>query len=298
LFIALKEIAAAKTSKDTMVSIQDAQSFVDKFNDEYQKKHKAFEDQFWGNKVRLMLSNDASELGIVFEWWLPFLSYHACTNEGPLDVSFSSHTWDSAFRLSQMNLKSTNDITYNAENLSKTKIAMEGMLADPQRRLEAERLRQGLPADAPTDLVKTLDIVIRTCNCYDMSSSPEAKAIRDETGRLESELETLRNKMNLGYTKPDDKTFVKASSVALRNMMRTSDDEQVRKAAFEGLNSIGPFVLQNGFLEIIKLRNKMAKKLGYIDYYDYKGKWFPSRLKNHELNLIESHQTFDCGLKL
>jgi len=149
---------------------------------------------------------------------------------------------------------------------------MEGMLADPQRRLEAERLRQGLPADAPTDLVKTLDIVIRTCNCYDMSSSPEAKAIRDETGRLESELETLRNKMNLGYTKPDDKTFVKASSVALRNMMRTSDDEQVRKAAFEGLNSIGPFVLQNGFLEIIKLRNKMAKKLGYIDYYDYKGK--------------------------
>lgn len=51
-----------------MVSIQDAQSFVDKFNDEYQKKHKAFEDQFWGNKVRLMLSNDASELGIVFEW--------------------------------------------------------------------------------------------------------------------------------------------------------------------------------------------------------------------------------------
>ena len=33
-------------------SIQEAQSFVDKFNEEYQKKHKAFEDQFWGTKVR------------------------------------------------------------------------------------------------------------------------------------------------------------------------------------------------------------------------------------------------------
>eukprot|EP00977_Amphora_coffeiformis_P023657 scaffold13899_cov153-Amphora_coffeaeformis.AAC.5 len=147
---------------------------------------------------------------------------------------------------------------------------MEGMLADSQRRIEAERLRQGLPADAPADLVKTLDIIIRTNHCYDMSSSPEAKAIRDETGRLESELEMARNTMSLGYTKPDVGTVVKASSVSLRNLMRTSDDEQIRKAAFDGLSSIGPFVLDNGFLEIVKLRNKVAKKLGYIDYYDYK----------------------------
>jgi Zn-dependent oligopeptidase len=165
-----------------------------------------------------------------------------------------------------MNLK---DPIYSAENLSMTKTEMEGLLADPARRREAERLRQILPADAPPALTQTLDIIVRTCNCYDMSKSPEAQSIRDETGKLESKLEMSRNKMNLGYTMPDG-TFVKASSVALRNLLRTSDDEATRKAAFEGLNSIGPFVIENGFVEIIKLRNKLAKQLGFIDYYDYK----------------------------
>lgn len=170
----------------------------------------------------------------------------------------------------QMNLKSTDSVTYSADNLTATKIAMEGLLSDSKRRLQAQALREGLPADAPADLIKTLDIIIRTCHCYDTSSSPEAKEIRDETGKLESTLGMERNQMNLGYTKPDDGTFVKASSVALRNLMRTSDDEKMRKAAFDGLNSIAPFVLEHGFVEIVKLRNRFAKKLGYIDYYDYK----------------------------
>jgi hypothetical protein len=41
-------------------------------------------------------------------------------------------------------------------------------------------------AAADSDLVKTLDIIIRTCRCYDMSSAPEAKKLRQETGKMES----------------------------------------------------------------------------------------------------------------
>jgi hypothetical protein len=37
-------------------------------------------------------------------------------------------------------------------------------------------------------------------------------------------------------------TFHKASSVQLRNLMRTSDDEAVRQACYKGLRSIGPHV--------------------------------------------------------
>jgi hypothetical protein len=44
----------------------------------------------------------------------------------------------------------------------------------------------------------------------------------------------------------------------------------VRKSAYEGLRTIGPFVCDNGFVEIVKLRNKLARALGYVDYYDYK----------------------------
>ena len=39
---------------------------------------------------------------------------------------------------------------------------------------------------------------------------------------------------------------------------------------FTGLRSIGPFIVSNGFCEMVKLRNQMARKLGYIDFYDYK----------------------------
>lgn len=35
--------------------------------------------------------------------------------------------------------------------------------------------------------------------------------------------------MALGYTDPDSSEFVKASSVQLRDKMRTSDDERMRK---------------------------------------------------------------------
>lgn len=32
-------------------TIQEAQSFVDKLNNEYQEKHALYEEQFWGTKV-------------------------------------------------------------------------------------------------------------------------------------------------------------------------------------------------------------------------------------------------------
>jgi hypothetical protein len=197
-----------------------AQAFATNFNEAYEAKHYAFEEQFWGTK---------------------------------------------------MALASRDDLTFSSEDLSRSKKDMEDLLSDPGVLKEAKSLRQKLPQDAPSDLVKTLDIIIRTCQCNDMSSSPEAKLIREETSKIESDLEMARNQMKLGvYTDASTGTFQTMSSVGLRNLMRTSTDEAIRKAAYEGLRSIGPFVCANGFVEIVKLRNKMAKQLGFVDYYDYK----------------------------
>ena len=82
-------------------------------------------------------------------------------------------------------------------------------------------------------------------------------------------MEVKRNRMRLGRTL-EDGTFEALSSVGLRNLMSTNKDEAVRKCAYEGLRTIGPFVCENGFVEIIKLRNELAKALGFVDYYDYK----------------------------
>jgi Peptidase family M3 len=263
--------ATTTITRDTMATCTDpnmytqlrdeASAFVNEFNNMYEKKHEAFEQQFWGTK---------------------------------------------------MALKDTADVTYSAENLSKTKKDMEDLLSDPTILEKAVALHTALlasnPATASSEskrddttnntindssvLLKILSIIVRTCNCYTMS--PVAKAFREKCSQYESQLEVARNQMKLGYMmattngttntvseskeEPNDistttatsTTFVEASSVALRNLVRTSPDEAIRQSAYDGLRSIGTFVLHNGFIEIIKLRNQLAKALGFLDYYDYK----------------------------
>lgn len=180
--------------------------------------------------------------------------------------------FEAQFWGTKMALANSPAVSYSAENLSRTKKEMEDLLSDSSTRQKAESLRGGIVAASElpddSDLMKTLSIIVRTCNCYDMSSAPEAKALREQCGQIESRLEMARNQMTLGYTV--DGTYTPASSVGLRNLLRTSSDQAVRKAAYEGLRSIGAFVLDHGFVEIIKLRNKTAKALGFLDYYDYK----------------------------
>lgn len=115
---------------------------------------------------------------------------------------------------------------------------------------------------------KTLNCFEKTLKCY-IIEDKEALAMKERVTQLETQLESARNHMELGYTDPSDGKFVKASSVQLRNLLRTSPDEAVRLACLEGLRSIGDFVVEQ-FCEIIKLRNRLARKLGYECFYDMK----------------------------
>lgn len=198
------------------MSIEEAQTFVDRFNSEYALKHEAFENQFWGTKMAL------------------------------------------------------SDPIYSPEELTRTKKEMEDLLADPEILKKAKyyytSLENEVKGDAHGDLMKVLRIIIRTCQCNEFPG--DAKGVREETNKIEGTLEAARNRMNLGFT-DENGEFQTSSSVGLRALMRTADKEAVRKSAYEGLRSIGSFVCENGFLEIVKLRNKLAKMLGFEDYYDY-----------------------------
>jgi len=100
--------------------------------------------------------------------------------------------------------------------------------------------------------------------------SDEAKALQRKLVEMEGDLERARRDMNLGYVDPDSGEFKPASSVDLALLMTTSKSESLRRAAWEGLRSIEPFVLDHGFLEIVRERNRLGRMLGYEDYYDYK----------------------------
>lgn len=60
--------------------------------------------------------------------------------------------------------------------------------------------------------------------------------------RVPACLPAITHLLHLSTSPHPQGTFHKASSVQLRNSMRTSDDEATRKACYEGLRSIGPFV--------------------------------------------------------
>ncbi|MFI5265049.1 MAG: M3 family metallopeptidase, partial [Candidatus Kapaibacterium sp.] len=99
---------------------------------------------------------------------------------------------------------------------------------------------------------------------------PKAQALAEEIINMEGALLVKRGGMGLGYIDPNTGEKVIASTNALSNMLISEKDEAMRKAAYEGLETIGPFVLANGFIEIVKKRNELGRLCGYEDYYDYK----------------------------
>lgn len=174
-----------------------------------------------------------------------------------LHLAFERQFWGTKMALSG---------DYSTALLTSTKAAMEGMLASKDKLQETRKWRA--TGEATAEQLKTLNIFEKTLKCYIMESE-EAALLRTQITGLETELEEKRNKMTLGFTDPEGK-FVEASSVGLRNRMKTNSDENVRQACYKGLRSIGDFVCQQGFPDIVKRRNRMAKMLGFVDFYDYK----------------------------
>jgi len=114
-----------------------------------------------------------------------------------------------------------------------------------------------------------LDTMRRTFELYTLET-PQQQKLKAELNQREADLGAKRDGMVLGYKDPKKNgTFVEMSSVGLRNVMRVSDDEATRKACYEGMRAVGPFVAAD-LVEIVKLRNKLARANGYKDYYDYK----------------------------
>ncbi len=153
--------------------------------------------------------------------------------------------------------------------LAEADVALKEFLGDAGRLARLRSLREG---SAPTpDQGHVLDGWIRMFSRNQVEDE-EARGILREIVRRETELARARGGMELGWRDAGG-AFRRASSVALANHVRTSADEATRRASFEGLRGIETFVLDHGFLEIVKLRNRFAKRLGFEDYYDYKVRW-------------------------
>jgi len=171
---------------------------------------------------------------------------------------------------------------YSVDKLTETKGAMEGFLGDEEKLNRTRKLLRDKEGTLTEEQDKVLKMFERVFGCYIMESHT-AREMRAQATQIEGTLEGNRNTLKLGATIPNKQldahahadanakdVFVEMSSVGLRNTIRVDPDEAVRKACFQGLGMVGDYALDNGFLQLISARNKMARELGYEDYYDYK----------------------------
>ena len=188
-------------------------------------------------------------------------------NETNVAYEVLHRAFEEQFWGTKMGLSSSEETSFSTEKLTKTKEAMEAWLRSPELKSKADNLIAS--GNATAEQLKVLHCFSRTFGCYQMADA-EAVRLRAQGTAVEDKLNAERNTMTLGYKDPATGEFVEKSSVGLRNVMKTAADEGTRKAAWEGLRKLGPWINSHGFCELVKLRNAMARKLGYLDFYDYK----------------------------
>lgn len=161
----------------------------------------------------------------------------------------------------------TSNALESQQKLSKAEIEMQGFIQNAETLKTLKKLASTPSATKEEETALNGWIQFFNANAIE---DKRAQELSTEIIELEGALQAARNKMNLGYTDPKTGEHVSATSNLLANMMRVEMDEAMRKAAYEGLLSIEPYVIEHGFLEIVKKRNELGRALGYEDYYDMK----------------------------
>lgn len=96
----------------------------------------------------------------------------------------------------------------------------------------------------------------------------EAQALKNEL--IEFEAGLFERKQNHVLTFNDENgNQVEGSLPVLASTIRTNNHESTRQSAHQALLGLEQWLLQNGFIELIKLRNKFARSLGYATFFDY-----------------------------
>lgn len=151
--------------------------------------------------------------------------------------------------------------------LAEAEVALNAYLQDPAQ-LDAHVALQKSGGGTPGQQVELAGWV-RFFRCYTLADV-QARALSAEIVKAEAALARARAGMALGYADPDTGEHVAAGSNRLALLVANDPDARVRKAAHEGLRSVERMVLANGFLELVKLRNRLGRMQGFEDYYDWK----------------------------
>ena len=178
------------------------------------------------------------------------------------------------------------DLDASRERLKEYDVETNRFLQNPDNLSAARRELARAETDGEPEPVRTaLGGWVNTFAAHAIVDE-EARTLSEEIVEMEAALAKARSDMTLGYTKPDGQ-FVACSSVKLSMMLISETDEALRKAAWEGLRSIETMVLENGFLDLVKARNRLGRMQGGEDYYDWKVRRAEAMSKKEIFDLLD-----------
>jgi len=128
-------------------------------------------------------------------------------------------------------------------------------------------------ANEIVDLKERKDIVVGLTGWLTMFQahaieSEQAQCLKAQLIQFEAEL--FEKKQNhLMYYIDENGRRVEGSLPTLGAVIRTNDNEAVRLSAHNALVELEQWLLSNGLLELVKLRNQFARSLGYETFFDY-----------------------------
>ncbi|MFB2825490.1 M3 family metallopeptidase [Aeromonas veronii] len=160
--------------------------------------------------------------------------------------------------------------------------AYKAFCANPARLPE---LREMLVQADEDDLKRGLQgwIAFFECNVIE---DPAAAALMDELVAAEAELFARRKGLKL--TLLDEQGQQVAGSLpAASTSLAASPSEAVRQSALAMFHTLEQWVVGNGFLEVVAIRNRFARAMGYRDYFDYKVR------KNEQMSLEQLFAILD-----
>ena len=96
----------------------------------------------------------------------------------------------------------------------------------------------------------------------------EAQRLKNQLISFEAGLFEKKQNHTLTYT-DENGNAIEASLPILGSAIRTNNNETVRRTAHQAFLDLEQWLLQNGFIELIKLRNQFARALGYATFFDY-----------------------------
>ena len=159
-----------------------------------------------------------------------------------------------------------------SERFSAAESAYKRFISQP-RRLAELRTHLATLENSPRDeqqqaLSHGLQGWYRFFDC-NVIEDPQAQALMDEIIAAESALYAKRKSYEMTHLDAKGER-VSASLGELLTNQTTNDTEAYRQSSQQALRDLEQWLLLNGFPELISLRNRFARQMGYRNYFDYK----------------------------